>query len=98
MIVGANLSHCLLTLFELAIQVERSKPKCAKYWPDLDKSESFGKFEIKNVSETLNTDYTLREFLVNKEGKDERKIFHFHFQVGTHSDTFKKKLKKLTFF
>ena len=63
-------------------EVERMKPKCAKYWPDLDKVESFGKFTVKNVSEKSSQDYTLREFLVSKEGeKDERKIYHFHFQV-----------------
>lgn len=68
-------------------EIERGKPKCARYWPDLDKSESFGKFHLRNVSETSNQDYTLREFMVSKEapggGKsEERKIFHFHFQVS----------------
>ena len=64
-------------------QVERGKPKCAKYWPDLDKSETFGKFTIMTTMETTLKDYTLREFSVSKEGvNEERKIIHFHFQVG----------------
>lgn len=62
--------------------MERSKPKCAKYWPDLDKTETFGKFTVKTVAETTLKDYTLREFLVTKEGeKDQRKMVHFHFHA-----------------
>ncbi|TRY80125.1 hypothetical protein TCAL_09892 [Tigriopus californicus] len=63
-------------------ELERMKPKCAKYWPDLDQTESYGKFTVQNVSENASQDYTLREFLVRKEGcLDERTIFHFHFQA-----------------
>jgi hypothetical protein len=34
------------------------------------------------LNETSSQDYTLREFVVAKEGHaEERKIYHFHFQV-----------------
>lgn len=64
-------------------EVERGKPKCAKYWPDLNMTETFGSFVVRTVVERSNKDYTLREFTVNKEGggKEERKIYHFHFQA-----------------
>ncbi len=63
--------------------MERGKPKCARYWPDQpDKTETFGKISIQTTSETSNQDYTLREFLVRKEGdRDERRVLHFHFQA-----------------
>ena len=30
-------------------EVERDRPKCVKYWPDLDVTENFGPFAIKNM-------------------------------------------------
>jgi tyrosine-protein phosphatase non-receptor type 11 len=61
-------------------EIERGKTKCARYWPDLDKSEDYGAFTVKNISEETSKDYTLREFLVTKSGvEEERRIFHFHF-------------------
>lgn len=66
-------------------EVERGKPKCVKYWPDLEASESFGPFLVKNVSEEALHDYTLREFVVTKSHqKEERKIYHYHFQVKSY--------------
>lgn len=64
-------------------EVERGKPKCQKYWPDLNGTDSFGPFTIKTISEETHHDYILREFLVSKSNnaKDERKIFHYHFQA-----------------
>ena len=65
-------------------EVERGKPKCQKYWPDLNgAADSFGPFTIKTISEETHHDYILREFLVSKSNnaKDERKIFHYHFQA-----------------
>jgi hypothetical protein len=67
------------------LQVERGKPKCAKYWPDVDKSEAYGKFRVHSCTEKSSQDYTLREFTLKKEGnpdKDERRIFHYHFQAS----------------
>lgn len=63
-------------------EMERGKPKCAKYWPDKNGSETFGKFTVRTLNETSSQDYTLREFTVSKEGQsEERKIYHFHFQA-----------------
>ena len=74
-------------------EVERSREKCVKYWPDLNKTEVHGNFKIETSAETKNHDYKRRDFLVWKlkpnqeEGEEEvcgppRKVFHFHFQVS----------------
>eukprot|EP00090_Calanus_glacialis_P004779 TRINITY_DN13583_c0_g1_i1.p1 TRINITY_DN13583_c0_g1~~TRINITY_DN13583_c0_g1_i1.p1 ORF type:complete len:630 (+),score=190.51 TRINITY_DN13583_c0_g1_i1:132-2021(+) len=62
-------------------EVERGKTKCAKYWPEPEKTEEYGNYTVVSVSEESSKDYTLREFLVSKKDCDEeaRKIFHFHF-------------------
>ncbi|GAB6023095.1 protein tyrosine phosphatase, non-receptor type 11 [Chamberlinius hualienensis] len=63
-------------------EVERHKVKCARYWPDEGQTKECGKVTVKNITESSSADYTLREFAVTKEGeKDERKVYHFHFQV-----------------
>ena len=50
--------------------------------PDKNLTETFGKFSVRTLNETSSQDYTLREFVVAKEGNPEdRKIYHFHFQV-----------------
>jgi hypothetical protein len=52
------------------------------FFLDKTASEVFGKFTIEKLTEKSSQDYTLREFLVTKEGcSEERKIYHFHFQV-----------------
>jgi hypothetical protein len=74
--------------------LERGKVKCARYWPDLDKTETYGNFQVHNVTEDANKDYTLREFIVKQNGSDdcdtksegifsneERRVYHYHFQV-----------------
>jgi len=44
--------------------------------------KEYGPVKVRNLCESTNTDYTLREFIVSKEGSpEERKTFHFHFQV-----------------
>jgi len=69
-------------------EVEKGKPKCQKYWPDLNGTDSFGAFTVKTISEETHHDYILREFLLSKStnatkvGADpERKIFHYHFHA-----------------
>ena len=52
-----------------------------KYWPGVDETETFGPFVIKSIREEPSHGYVLREFLVSK-GPQERKIYHFHFQVS----------------
>ncbi len=65
-------------------EVERMKPKCAKYWPDLDaaSADTYGPFEVRNVHEESQQDYTLRELVVKKGDSAERKIYHYHFLVS----------------
>jgi len=61
-------------------ETERDRPKCVKYWPGVDETETFGPFVIKSIREVSSHGYVLREFLVSK-GPQERKIYHFHFQA-----------------
>ena len=63
----------LLIIFEMILGV--------KYWPGVDETETFGPFVIKSIREEPSHGYVLREFLVSK-GPQERKIYHFHFQVS----------------
>jgi len=63
-------------------ETERDKPKCVKYWPDLNETDKFGPFSIKTISEEQFHGYVLREFVVSKGHQgQERKIYHFHFQA-----------------
>jgi len=59
-------------------EMERGKTKCARYWPDLDKEESYADIRVSNIDEQNNKDYILRHFVVNK-GEEERVIYHYHF-------------------
>ncbi|KAK7050806.1 protein tyrosine phosphatase, non-receptor type 11 [Halocaridina rubra] len=60
-------------------EVERSKNKCCRYWPEEGSSKEYGRMTLRNVSENSNNDYILREFLVSKDDQPERKIYHYHF-------------------
>ncbi|XP_071517554.1 tyrosine-protein phosphatase non-receptor type 11-like isoform X3 [Panulirus ornatus] len=60
-------------------EVERGKNKCGRYWPDEGSSKEYGRITVRNISESSNNDYILREFLVVKDDLPERKIFHYHF-------------------
>lgn len=63
-------------------EVERGKNKCGRYWPEEGSSKDYGRITVRNISESSNNDYILREFLVvndNKDNQSERKIFHYHF-------------------
>ena len=62
-------------------EVEKSKVKCANYWPYYDNIGSYGPFVIKNVEEKETKDYTLREFLISKNKSEERRIYHYHFKA-----------------
>ena len=66
-------SEMLLLIFVIILGV--------KYWPGVDETETFGPFVIKSIREEPSHGYVLREFLVSK-GPQERKIYHFHFQVS----------------
>ncbi|KAI5632953.1 protein-tyrosine phosphatase domain-containing protein [Phthorimaea operculella] len=63
-------------------EMERGKVKCERYWPDLHKTEVFGKkYSVHNEAESSTQDYTLRRFLVSRtdEPSNKRTIYHFHF-------------------
>lgn len=62
-------------------EVERSKHKCVKYWPDQGQTKEWGPAKVTCVSENSTNDYTLREFLFSWKNKEERRIWHYHFQV-----------------
>lgn len=62
-------------------EVERSKPKCAKYWPDQGQTKEWGHAKVTCLTESSTSDYTLREFLFSWKNKDERHIYQYHFQV-----------------
>jgi len=85
-------------------EFERSKSKCAHYWPDpgevkeltsgeessgVNRTSSPGggggiiTMRLSHVKEMTNKDFTLREFLLSKDGDDgpARTIFQFHFQA-----------------
>lgn len=60
--------------------------KCGRYWPEEGSSKDYGRITVRNISESSNNDYILREFLVvndNKDNQSERKIFHYHFTVSS---------------
>ncbi|XP_063234393.1 tyrosine-protein phosphatase non-receptor type 11-like isoform X2 [Bacillus rossius redtenbacheri] len=63
-------------------EIERGKNKCTRYWPEEGQSKEYGKTSVRNLSEASTSDYTLREFIVVREGcEEERKVYHYHFQA-----------------
>ena len=63
-------------------EVERSRGKCARYWPEVDNEATYGSVTVSNISESTTVDYTLRAFNVKKKGcSEERKIYHYHFRA-----------------
>ena len=70
-------------------EIERGKNKCARYWPEEAQTKDYGKIKVRNLSESSTADYTLREFLVTREdcSDDERKVYHYHFQVRLCADS-----------
>lgn len=77
-------------------ETERGKNKCARYWPEQNSVKDFGKINVKNLNESSTAHYTLREFLVTKDdgtnAEEDRKVYHYHFQV--HLRQFGVKLKQ----
>ncbi|XP_015790177.1 tyrosine-protein phosphatase non-receptor type 11 [Tetranychus urticae] len=57
-------------------EVERSKNKCARYWPHEGQSKDYGKIKVKCLSEKPPKDYILRELEVSKEGEPETRIVY----------------------
>ncbi|CAG7834295.1 unnamed protein product [Allacma fusca] len=61
-------------------EIERSKSKCAHYWPDSGEVKEFEGIKLTHMKEVTNTDFTVREFLMARDG-EERLIYQFHFQA-----------------
>lgn len=62
-------------------EIERTKKKCEKYWPDPGQQQEWGHAKVTCLTETSTNDYTLREMLFSWRGREERKIFQYHFLV-----------------
>jgi tyrosine-protein phosphatase non-receptor type 11 len=62
-------------------EIERTKKKCEKYWPDPGQHQEWGHAKVTCLTETSTNDYTLRELLFSWRGREERKIFQYHFLV-----------------
>ncbi|XP_075586841.1 tyrosine-protein phosphatase non-receptor type 11 isoform X2 [Dermatophagoides farinae] len=64
-------------------EIERSKPKCVRYWPDKDQSMRYGKISVKTISEKTMLHHTLREFRIHYDDneKDSRIVYHYHFMA-----------------
>lgn len=62
-------------------EIERSKNKCFRYWPDCEKSNKYGHVTVRTISEKQTSNFTLREFELTHEDEEEqsRSVFHFHF-------------------
>eukprot|EP00794_Sanderia_malayensis_P009494 gene9494-10486_t len=61
---------------------EKGKEKCYKYWPDVDGVMECGFMKIKNLSETREDDYVIRNLQLHhkKRGEDlARKVTHVQF-------------------
>ena len=55
--------------------------KCAHYWPDPGEVKEYEGIQLTHQKEVTNTDFTVREFVMSKDGED-RVIFQYHFQVA----------------
>ncbi|XP_052777696.1 receptor-type tyrosine-protein phosphatase mu-like isoform X2 [Mya arenaria] len=57
---------------------EDKKMKCVQYWPDKGSIE-YDKFKITHRSEELFSDFVIRRLALQKDGEEERIVYHFHF-------------------
>ncbi|XP_022240781.1 tyrosine-protein phosphatase 1-like isoform X2 [Limulus polyphemus] len=64
----------------LTTLLERGRLKCHKYWPDKNKTETYGQLEITCVVEVETTSLVHRELhLINKEESTERKVIQMQY-------------------
>lgn len=68
------------TVVMLTKLMEKDKPKCAKYWPDIADGNKmkFGRLSVKIISTVRQTTYTTRTFLI-KCGRKSREVRHHQF-------------------
>ncbi|XP_052777592.1 uncharacterized protein LOC128214917 [Mya arenaria] len=57
---------------------EDKKIKCEQYWPD-EGSIQYDKFKITHRRTELFSDFVIRKLALQKDGKEERMVYHFHF-------------------
>lgn len=62
-------------------EIERTKKKCEKYWPDVMQTQVWGHAKVTCLSENSTNDYTLRELVFSWRGREERKVYQYHFLV-----------------
>lgn len=62
-------------------EIERSKNKCVRYWPDKGHTNKYARVTVQTTSETTLIDYTLREFKVfhDSDPSNVRYVYHYHF-------------------
>ncbi|XP_052776637.1 uncharacterized protein LOC128214286 isoform X2 [Mya arenaria] len=57
---------------------EDKKMKCVQYWPD-EGSIEYDIFKITHRSTEPFSDFVIRKLALQKDGEDERMVYHFHF-------------------
>lgn len=62
-------------------EIERTKKKCEKYWADEGQTQEWGHAKVRCISEKSTNDYTLRELVFSWRGREERKVYQYHFLV-----------------
>uniref|UniRef100_A0A3Q2XRD1 protein-tyrosine-phosphatase n=1 Tax=Hippocampus comes TaxID=109280 RepID=A0A3Q2XRD1_HIPCM len=67
-------------------EMERSRNKCVRYWPDLHKTVEFGRVQVKNVEEWPAQDYNLTELEVTHLDRREPLRYVSHYQYLTWPD------------
>ncbi|XP_064614139.1 tyrosine-protein phosphatase non-receptor type 4-like [Liolophura sinensis] len=64
----------------LTAKVERGRPKCHQYWPDLYETADFGTLQITCVKEEETPSFAFRDFnLTHVETNEERHIIHMQY-------------------
>ncbi|XP_067685089.1 receptor-type tyrosine-protein phosphatase epsilon-like isoform X1 [Haliotis asinina] len=58
--------------------MEMNKTKCEHYWPDENKTKTYGHVQVMNTNVTVRADYKISKFRVKKSGV-ERTVTHYHF-------------------
>lgn len=69
-------------------EIERTKKKCEKYWADEGQTLEWGHAKVTCISEKSTNDYTLRELLFSWRGREERKVYQYHFLVWPGNNEF----------
>lgn len=60
-------------------ELERTRNKCAKYWPNQGDTSEWGNAKVRCLKESSTSDYTLRELALSWRHQPERRIYQYHF-------------------